>query len=176
MLDGIVNSLKIPVSIHRQPLISRLWYLLEASTRTTGMDLSEFLLSSAFPLIWFSSLRFHCPWLSAGLSSPRAELEKALPDREVLSGERDTSAPAELRARRAVVNGKPRQAPRQGFESPFFVLFIMYSGSRKHLLSKNKAKTPKGTELRSVGVIQIHLELGLSSLKIKEEFHTRSIA
>lgn len=51
MLDGIVNSLKIPVSIHRQPLISRLWYLLEASTRTTGMDLSEFLLSSAFPLI-----------------------------------------------------------------------------------------------------------------------------
>ena len=70
--------------------------------------------------------------------------------REVLSGERDASVPAELRARHAEVSGKPRQAPRWGFGSPFLVFFIMCYASSKHLLLKNKDKSPKVTEISSV--------------------------
>lgn len=108
------------------------------------MDLSEFLLSSKFLWIWFSNLRFRCPWLAA--------CGTALPNQEVLSREKGASAPAGQACRGLWKYGD--------LGARFLVFFIMCYARRKHLLLKNKDKSPKVTEMSSAGALQICLEWG----------------
>lgn len=99
------------------------------------MDPGGFLLSSEFLSIWFSPLCFHLLGVH-GTSSPK--------QRGSFLGRGDNAAPAE-------VYGKPRQAPRWGFESPFWGFFITCYTGRKHLLLQNKDESPKVTEISSIG-------------------------
>lgn len=71
-------------------------------------------------------------------------VEQALPNWEVLSGERDATVLTEPKARCAEICGKLRQAPRWGSGSTFLIFFIVCYASRKHLLLKTRDTVTKG--------------------------------